>query len=95
MHATLVNDPDLGRQVAQQDIGTTFGLTIEPVLSEVEPMNLADLQFWMEDRPCRQMGGWRFCWVSRKTLRCEIYSKYTCRACEKALDRLWPEFQVR
>lgn len=63
-------------------------------VDSVEPFNLADLKIWIEDRPCRTKGTMRVCWVSRKQLRCEVYSKYTSRTCENALDRLWPEFCV-
>lgn len=95
MHATLVNDPDLGRRIAQQDIGSTFCLTIEPVLSEVETMHVADLQFWIEDVQDRERGYWRYCWVSRNALRCEFYNKFTSRACDNARDRLWPKVASR
>jgi hypothetical protein len=57
----------------------------------MESMSVADLIIWTEDRPDLEKEKWRVCWVSRKALRVEVYSAYTSRVCEKALERLWPE----
>jgi len=54
-------------------------------------MDVGELQIWVEDYPDRPRLKCRYCWWSRGKLRCGFYGKYTSQACDKALERLWPE----